>query len=100
MVRATQRLREGVARTAGDNTLEDDTILHEIHREHQESMPKATKSAYATPQKEYRQWCLKKAVEKDNKLPLEEIPEVNRALEEVERYTAFPYVDLRISMFD
>lgn len=99
-MRATQRPRKGVFYSEGDNTMEDDAILDEIHRGHEESMPKATKAAYRTPQKEYRQWCLAKAVLKDGKKPLEEVEEGRRALEEVERLELHFYIYLLCYGYD
>lgn len=84
MTRATQLVQEG-AENLDEANMHVDEILKEIHDEHQESMPKATKAAYAGPMKEYKQWALQWAVEKAKKTPLDQVPEEERAAEEMSR---------------
>lgn len=71
MLRATQRVNETAGGEEECTTMEGDTILEEIHKAHDESIPKATKAAYAGPIRDYRTFCLEWAVEKEGKCPLD-----------------------------
>lgn len=86
MMRATQTVNETVGREEEGTTMEGDAILEEIHRAHDESIPKATQAAYAGPIRDYRAFCLEWAVEKEGKLPLDQVDEAQRSLEEMRRY--------------
>jgi hypothetical protein len=70
-----------------ETTMQGDAVLDEIHRDHEDSIPKATRIAYAGPMKEYRAFCLEWAVEEEKKPPLEAVDETKRSLEEINRYS-------------
>lgn len=94
MTRATQLVTEGIqpSADADANSLADDAVLDQIREAHDASMPKATKAAYATPMREFREWALKQAVEAEGKRPLEELDDLERGLEEFKRYSRMiPY---------
>jgi hypothetical protein len=70
-------------------TLEDEAILLEIGDDLDKASPAATKAAYGPAQREFREWCLKKAV-KDGKPALEDIKdEGKRALEDTQRLVSW-----------
>ncbi|KAJ9101503.1 hypothetical protein QFC19_005156 [Naganishia cerealis] len=84
MTRATQVVQEG-KEVDSDGDEEVDALLKLIHDEHQDSMPKATKAAYRGPMKQYKEWTLEWAVRNRKRLPLDQIPEEDRELEEMNR---------------
>jgi hypothetical protein len=66
-------------------TVEDEAMLDSIEADLDKVSPAATKAAYGPPQKEFREWCLRRA-EKEGKTPLEGIADpVQRAMEDVKR---------------
>lgn len=85
LIRATQMVTEGVEPEEEETTMDGDGILDDIRRAHDESIPKATKAAYATPMKEFRAFCLEWAVDKEGKVPLDQVEESQRSLEEISR---------------
>ena len=97
MTRATQLVTEGIqpSADADANTLADDAVLDQIREAHDASMPKATKAAYATPMREFREWALKQAVDAEGKRPLEELDDLERGLEEFKRYSSIVHVHLQ-----
>ncbi|KAJ9105819.1 hypothetical protein QFC19_003387 [Naganishia cerealis] len=66
-------------------SLDDQVVLDSIRADHEKSRPTATTNSYKDPQKEYRDWCLKRAVERDGKPPLEKVDEMKRNVEETHR---------------
>jgi hypothetical protein len=85
LIRATQMVTEDVEPEEEETTMDGDQILEEIRKDHNDSIPKATKAAYATPMKEFRAFCLEWAVEKEGKVPLDQVEESQRSLEEINR---------------
>ena len=66
-------------------TLDDEAVLESIEVDLEKVSPAATKAAYGPAQREYREWCLKRAVT-DGKTALEEIEDPSqRALEDLKR---------------
>ncbi|KAJ9120413.1 hypothetical protein QFC24_005370 [Naganishia onofrii] len=61
---------------------DDQAALNAIRVDNEKSRPKATTNSYKGPQKEYRDWCLKRAVERDGKPPLDQIDEGKKGLRE------------------
>jgi hypothetical protein len=88
MIRATQMVSEGFEMEEQETTMEGDTILDDIRRAHEASIPKATQAAYRAPIRDYRAFCLEWAVETEKKLPLDQVDEAQRSLEELNRYSS------------
>ena len=66
-------------------TLDDEVLLDEIDADLDKASPAATKAAYGPAQREFREWCLARAV-KEGKPPLEDIADsVQRSMEDVKR---------------
>lgn len=89
LTRATQQVTMTMATQQAEVSLEDQVVLDSIRENHQSSRPKATTASYKGLQKEYRDWCLKREVEVNKKLPLEKLDEVRRSIEESKRYTSY-----------
>jgi hypothetical protein len=66
-------------------TLEDEAILETIGEDLDKVSPAATKAAYGPAQREFREWCLQRAV-KDGKPALQDIKDAGqRALQDTQR---------------
>ncbi|GHJ89143.1 hypothetical protein NliqN6_5545, partial [Naganishia liquefaciens] len=85
MMRATQMVSEGFDIDEQGATMEGDAILDDNRRAHDATIPKATQAAYAAPIRDYRAFCLEWAVEVEKKLPLDQVDEAQRSLEEINR---------------
>ncbi|KAJ9122472.1 hypothetical protein QFC22_001899 [Naganishia vaughanmartiniae] len=85
LTRATQQVTAAMATQQAEVSLEDQTVLDSIRENHEKSRPKATTASYKGPQKEYRDWCLRREVEMSKKVPLEQLDEVRRSIEESKR---------------
>jgi hypothetical protein len=83
--RATQSITSNMAMQQIEVSADDQAALNAIRDDNEKSRPKATTNSYKGPQKEYRDWCLKRAVERDGKPPLDQIDEVKRNMEEMHR---------------
>lgn len=88
MIRATQMVSEGFEMEEQETTMEGDTILDDIRRAHEASIPKATLAAYRGPMRDYRAFCLEWAVDMEKKVPLDQVDEAQRSLEELNRYSS------------
>lgn len=74
-------------------TLEDEAILETIGEDLDKVSPAATKAAYGPAQREFREWCLQRAV-KDGKPALEEIKDPGqRALQDTQRLVSCHKLD-------
>ena len=66
-------------------TLDNEAVLESIEVDLEKVYPAATKAAYGPAQREYREWCLQRAI-KDGKVALEEMEDPSRrALEDMKR---------------
>jgi hypothetical protein len=66
-------------------TLDDEAVLDSIEVDLDKVSPAATKAAYGPVQKEFREWCLQRALS-EGKVPLEQIEDASRrSLEDMKR---------------
>lgn len=66
-------------------TVEDEALLDDVEADLDKVSPAATKAAYGPAQREFREWCLRRA-ETEGKTKLEEIEDpVQRAMQDVNR---------------
>ena len=66
-------------------TLDNEAVLESMEVDLEKVSPAARKAAYGSGQREYREWCLQRAI-KDGKVTLEQIEDPSRrALEDMKR---------------
>jgi hypothetical protein len=92
LTRATQQVTASMTAQQVQVSLEDQAVLDAIRENHQNSRPKATTASYKGPQKEYRDWCLRREVDVNKKLPLEQLDDVQRPIEEMKRYLCLHHI--------
>ncbi|GHJ85856.1 hypothetical protein NliqN6_2258 [Naganishia liquefaciens] len=70
-------------------TLDNEAVLESMEVDLEKVSPAARKAAYGSGQREYREWCLQRAI-KDGKVTLEQIEDPSRrALEDMKRVAVF-----------